>query len=462
MDRNSILIVDDEKNILTTISMALKSEGYKTVTSETAREALQTAASQQIDLAILDILRPEMDGLELLKIMKEKRPDTIVIMMSGHGSISTAVQATKLGAYDFMEKPLSREKLLLTVKRALEFRRLEDENIELRSQIAEKYDIIGESRQVRELLRQIAIIGPSPSRVLIRGENGTGKELVARALHKASHRRNKPFIKVNCAAIPHDLIESELFGHEKGAFTGATAMHRGKFELAHHGTIFLDEIGDMHLDTQAKVLRVLQESEFQRVGGDEVITVDVRVIAATNKDIEKEIKSNRFREDLYFRLNVIPFRVHSLREHAEDIHLLADHFLASFSMEYGRPAKTLDDSAHGALRAYNWPGNIRELRNIIERVFIMSPEDTISDDTISMFLPRAPEHSAAAGHQAFPSDAPLKDVLFDFEKNFLRARLKEDNFHISETAKKLKIERSHLYKKIKQFDIKIPRTGDEE
>jgi two-component system nitrogen regulation response regulator NtrX len=463
MPNYTILVVDDEKNILSTIKTALRSGDYEVIVTDDPHQGLSLYETRQIDLAILDILMPGLDGLEMLKLIKRKKSDSTVIMMSGHGTISTAVQATKLGAYDFLEKPLSREKLLLTVERAIEFKRLESENIALRSQIAEKYDMVGQSRAIKELFQQIETIGPTPSRVLISGENGTGKELVARALHQASARAGRPFVRVNCAAIPHDLIESELFGHEKGAFTGATAMRRGKFEAAHRGTIFLDEIGDMHLDTQAKVLRVLQEGELQRVGGDELIHVDVRVIAATNKELEREIKNNRFREDLFFRLNVIPFRVPALRERTQDIPLLAEHFLSGFASDYGRPPKVLDQAAQQALCAYPWPGNVRELKNLIERIFIMCPDQAIPGSVVQRFLTGASSgDTAAAAVAPLPAgDEPLKEAVAAFEKSYIQAKLLEADFHMSDAAKKLGLERSHLYKKIKSHDIAVPGKGGE-
>ncbi|MFA6449265.1 MAG: sigma-54 dependent transcriptional regulator [bacterium] len=454
MSDENILVVDDEKNILTTIAMTLKSGGYAVRTAQSARDALELNEKKQCDLAILDIMMPGIDGLELLKMMREKWQEIIVVMMSGHGTISTAVEATKLGAYDFLEKPLSREKLLLTVRRALDFRQLKNENIALRTEIAHRFDLIGESAAMRELFVRIETAGNSPSRVMIRGENGVGKELVARALHQASPRRDKPFIKVNCAAIPHELIESELFGHEKGAFTGATSMHRGKFELSHRGTIFLDEIGDMHLDTQAKVLRALQENEIQRVGGDELIRVDVRVIAATNKDLETQIRQGKFREDLYFRLNVIPITVPPLRERREDIPLMANHFFRMYALEYGRPVKVLETSALEALKAYHWPGNVRELQNFCERIFIMAPGDSIDAETVYKFLSSA--GPAPASEASVQEPVALKDALVEFERDYIIRRLKEHKYHIADTAKSLALERSHLYKKIKALDIQTP------
>ncbi len=453
MNETSILIVDDEKNILTTIAMALESDGHLTHTADNGATALSLIDSQQFDAILLDVMLPDIDGLEILRIARDKHPNLTIIIMSGHGTISTAVQATKLGAYDFLEKPISRDKLLLSIRRAIDFRRLESENIALRSEIAQKYDIIAQSPCMKELIRRIETVGPSPSRVLITGENGVGKELVARALHQASPRASKPFIKVNCAAIPHDLIESELFGHERGSFTGAIQRRRGKFELAHKGTIFLDEIADMHLDTQAKVLRVLQENEIQRVGGEETIKVDVRVIAATNKDLDTAIRMGSFREDLYYRLNVIPIIVPPLRDRTEDISYLSRHFFNVFTEEYGRTKKILTDDAIATLTHYHWPGNVRELKNIIERIFIMSPSETIDRSAVTSFLPHK---SPLSPSQPTPIDLPLKEATLNFEKDFIEQKLKEYNYRISETARSLQIERSHLYKKIKALDIKLP------
>jgi len=448
----NVLVVDDEKNILTSMGMALEANGYEVDTAENGRDALSAIEGRDYDVVLLDVKMPDIDGLEVLEKARESHQDLIVIIMSGHGTIETAVQATKLGAYDFLEKPISREKLLLTVKRALDFRRLENENIELRSQIDFKYDMIGESPPMKELFQRIGTVGSSPSRVLIRGENGVGKELVARALHQSSPRVDKPFIKVNCAAIPNELIESELFGHEKGAFTGATTMRRGKFELAHKGTIFLDEIGDMHLETQAKVLRVLQENEIQRVGGSDTMMVDVRVIAATNKDIETEIRNNNFREDLFFRLNVIPIIVPPLRERKSDIPLLARHFFEEFAGEYGRTRKELGEDAIDALKDYPWPGNVRELRNFMERLYIMCPRENVEAVDVAAALPTtAPDGTAL---DELTAGGSLKEAVQAFERRYIIMKLKENNYRISDAARDLKLERSHLYKKMKALDIK--------
>jgi len=354
-DKSTILVVDDEKNILRSLSTALKIEGYAVLTAQEGEEALRLIEEKPIDLVMLDVWMPEMDGLEALKRIMKIRPDLVVIMMSGQATIEAAVKATKLGAYDFIEKPISIEKISLTIENTLKFKRLERENLTLRQAVGQKYVMIGESPEMRRLFAQIKQVAPTHSRVLISGENGTGKELVAWAIYQNSTRRDKPFVKVNCAAIPEDLIESELFGHEKGAFTGATQMRHGKFELGDGGTIFLDEVGDMSLKTQAKVLRVLESGEFERVGGSKPITVDVRVITATNKDLKEEIRQGNFRQDLYYRLNVIPIFVHPLREKREDIPLLIEHFLHEFCEEYGKRRKRMTPEAIQILRRHDWP-----------------------------------------------------------------------------------------------------------
>ncbi|MBI2879614.1 MAG: sigma-54-dependent Fis family transcriptional regulator, partial [Candidatus Rokubacteria bacterium] len=355
-----ILIVDDEKAIRTALSGILEDEGYRVASAGAGTEALARVADELPELVILDIWMPDLDGLETLAELKRLHPDLAVVMISGHGTIETAVKATKLGAYDFIEKPLSLEKTLLVVARALEHARLERENRALRQRIEQGYELVGDSPGIRELRRQIAVAAPTNGRVLVYGENGVGKELVARAIHARSARRERPFVEVNCAAIPEELIESELFGHEKGAFTGAIARRRGKFELADGGTLFLDEVGDMSLKTQAKVLRVLEEQAFERVGGKETIRVDVRVIAASNQNLADLIAQGRFREDLFYRLNVIPIEVPPLRRHKEDIPRLVEHFLRVFSTEYGRRPKVVTGEAMAYFMTYAWPGNVRE------------------------------------------------------------------------------------------------------
>ncbi|MFH1537781.1 MAG: sigma-54 dependent transcriptional regulator [bacterium] len=452
--RGKVLVIDDEKNILLTVKMALAEEGYDVITTGSARDALKLLEKEPVDMALVDIMMPEMDGMDFLRVAREKWDWLQIVMMSGHGTIQTAVDATKLGAYGFLEKPLSREKLLVTIQRALEARRLEYENRELRTQLEERFRMVGGSREIENVRRLINQIGPTNSRVLIRGENGTGKELVARGLHAASARADNPFIKVNCAAIPKELIESELFGHEKGAFTGATGMRLGKFQLADTGTIFLDEIGDMHPETQAKVLRVLEANEIERVGGSRVIKVDVRVIAASNKDLLKEIAEERFREDLYFRLNVIPFEVPTLRARKDDIPPLVEHFVNQYRSEYGRSKKKLSADAIEALKEYNWPGNVRELKNMVERIYIMAPGNEVGAGVVLEFLP----HGRPGAEARTDTSAPLKEAMTRYEHDYILAKLKENGFSVSETAKKLELERSHLYKKIRALDIKLPKN----
>src|SRR5216117_1945231 len=374
----TILIVDDEPGVRTSLAGVLRDEGYIVESVATGEECLDRVTRGAVDLIVLDVWLPGMDGLATLARLRERQVDAQVVLISGHGNIESAVRAIKLGAFDFVEKPLSLEKTVLVVRNALRQRRLEMENLALRARMDRHETMVGESYAIRQLREQVAMAAPTNGRVLIYGENGTGKELVARTIHALSRRRNSAFVEVNCAAIPEDLIESELFGHVRGAFTGAVAERRGKFELADGGTIFLDEIGDMSLKTQAKVLRVLQEQTMEPVGGTATIRVDARVLAATNKDLQTEIRGGRFREDLYFRLNVIPIFVPALRDRQEDIPLLADHFMAGFAKEYGRRVKTFDPSAVAVLQQYAWPGNVRELRNVIERLMIMVVGDSIS------------------------------------------------------------------------------------
>ena len=453
---HNVLIVDDEKSIRDSLSGILLDEGFTPLTAESGEAALAVLREEKPDLVLLDIWMPGMDGLETLTKIREIYPDQIVVMMSGHGTIETAVRATKLGAYDFIEKPLSLEKLLLSTENALKIGQLVEENRELRAKIAKDYEMIGTSEAILTLKRQIEIAAPTSGWVLISGENGTGKELVARAIHNLSKRQEKPFVEVNCAAIPEELIESELFGHEKGSFTGATTQRRGKFDQAHEGTLFLDEIGDMSLKTQAKVLRILQESKFERVGGSKTIEVDVRVIAATNKNLEEEISEGRFREDLYYRLNVIPFHVPALRERRKDIPLLVNHFLGHFCRKEGREIKVMEPEAMEYLIDYNWPGNVRELKNLIERVVIMSPERQISKE----MLPQAFFDRGGKGQKdeaQFKSlEAPsFREAKEEFEKEFLLHKLEENSWNISRTAEAVGIERSNLHRKIKAYGIEL-------
>ncbi|MCS6295535.1 MAG: sigma-54-dependent Fis family transcriptional regulator [Nitrospira sp.] len=459
----SILIVDDEVSILNSLSSILEDEGYDVSVAKSGMEALRQCALSPPELMMLDIWMPEMDGLETLKRLRELVPSTQVMMMSGHGSIETAVKAIKLGAYDYIEKPLSLENVTLRVKHALDQHRLEQENRNLRTKVERKFELIGQAPVMQQLKQLIETAGPTNSRVLIGGENGTGKELVARAIHQHSHRANRPFVAVNCAAIPETLIESELFGHERGAFSGATTMKRGQFEQADGGTLFLDEIADMSLSTQAKVLRALQEQQFTRVGGTKLIKVDVRVLAASNKDLLQEIEKGTFREDLFYRLNVVPIVVPTLRDRREDIPLLVKHFLRVHAEEQGLKLKQVSPEAMDVFMQYEWPGNIRELRNLIERLMIMVPGPVIEAAHASVALQVRPQLSAsqsAAGTQPAntlltrPYDS-LRDARNAFEKEFIARKLREHHWNISRTAEDLKIERSHLHRKIKLLDVEM-------
>ena len=453
MAAESILIVDDERAIQTSLKGVLEDEGYSVWAMGKATDVLARISEEPPDLVLLDIWMPGMDGLDLLAEIKKVRPEVAVVMISGHGTIETAVRATKLGAYDFIEKPLSLEKTLLAVARALEHTRLERENRALREQVERQHQIVGDSLAMRELRRQIAIAAPTSGRVLIYGENGSGKELVARAIHALSVRRENPFVEVNCAAIPEELIESELFGHEKGAFTGAVTRHRGKFELAHGGTLFLDEVGDMSLKTQAKVLRVLEEQTFERVGGKETITVDVRVIAASNKNLPELINAGRFREDLFYRLNVIPLEVPPLRARKEDIPLLAHYFLSVLSDEHGKRPKTISKEALAYFLQYDWPGNVRELRNMVERLIIMVADVVVTPE----HLP--PPLSPGVTVEEAGKQRSLRNAREAFERAYIMAELHANEGNMTRTSEKLGIERSHLYRKLRAYGITPPRPS---
>ena len=460
----SILIVDDEEAIRTSLRSILEDEGYEVAVAGTGLEALKIYGTDPPDLMILDIWMPEMDGLETLRRVKEFVPTTQVMMISGHGSIETAVKAIKLGAYDYIEKPLSLENVTFRVKQALEQYRLAQENRALRSKVERKFELVGQSPVMQRLRELIETAGPTNSRVLIGGENGTGKELVARAIHLHSTRSDHPFVAVNCAAIPETLIESELFGHEKGSFTGAIAMKRGQFEQANGGTLFLDEIGDMSLSTQAKVLRALQEQQFTRVGGTKLMKVDVRVLAASNKDLEKEIGKGQFREDLYYRLNVVPIVVPPLRERREDIPALVQHFMKLHAEEQGLRMKDVSPEAMGVFQQYDWPGNIRELRNLIERLMIMVPGFTIEAAQATLSLQGRTTGAVSAGPSAAPllltkSYDSLRDARNAFEKDYISRKLREHHWNISRTADDLKIERIHLHRKIKLLDVEMRPEG---
>jgi two-component system nitrogen regulation response regulator NtrX len=447
-----ILIVDDEPAIQSALRGVLEDEGYRVTAVGSGDGALATLADEAPDLVFLDIWMPGRDGLTTLAEIKRLRSDVAVVMISGHGTIETAVKATRLGAYDFIEKPLSLEKTLLTVTRALDHARLERENAALRQRLQQRWDLIGTSPVIQRLREQVATAAPSNGRVLIEGENGSGKELVARAIHALSARRDRPFVEVNCAAIPEELIESELFGHERGAFTGAVSRRRGKFEAADGGTLFLDEIGDMSLKTQAKVLRALEEQAFERVGGRETIKVDVRVIAATNRTLATLVGQG-FREDLYYRLNVIPIEVPALRARKDDIPALIDHFIRMFCAENGKRIKTVSGEALAYFVAYDWPGNVRELRNMVERLVIMTPGDAIGVDNLP--APLRPKEVAAAG--AGPRERTLRDARDTFERAYILAELRANDWNMTRTATRLGIERSHLYRKIRAYGISPPK-----
>ena len=454
MTRASVLIVDDEPGVRTALSGVLRDEGYDVDSVDSGEQCLDRIVRDAFDVVVLDVWLPGIDGLATLGRLRQMKIDSQVVMISGHGNIESAVKAIKMGAFDFVEKPLSLEKTVLVVRNALRQRRLEAENRALRARADRAGKMVGESLIIRQLREQVAMAAPTNGRVLIFGENGTGKELVARTVHLLSRRRNQPFVEVNCAAIPEELIESELFGHVKGAFTGAVADRKGKFEAAQNGTIFLDEIGDMSMKTQAKVLRVLQEQVTEPVGSTSRVQVDVRVLAATNKDLLAEIRGGRFREDLYFRLNVIPIFVPPLRERAEDIPLLVEHFVADFALEYGRSAKTVTPGAMTRLQTYRWPGNVRELRNVIERVVIMAPGDEITERDLA-FLAGDTVADKGAEDIAVPS-VPLHAARDQFEREYILRELAHQQGNISRTAEVLGVERSNLYRKMRAFGI-VPR-----
>ncbi len=451
---DTILIIDDEKEIRKSLSGILSDEGFKPLSAASADQGLKMLAKRSIDLVLLDIWMPGMDGLEALGKIKELYP-LPVIMISGHGTIDTAVQATKIGAFDFIEKPLSYDKIILAINKGLHVARLEKENRILRRDLSEAIDITGNSQAICHLREQIERVAPTDAWVLIRGGHGTGKELVAQTIHRKSKRSHKPMIEVNCAAIPEDLIESELFGHEKGSFTGADSDRQGKFDQADGGVLFLDEIGDMSLKAQAKVLRILQEQKFERVGSSETINVDVRVLAATNKNLEEEIAGGTFRADLYYRLNVVPIHVPDLRERLEDISLLVHDFLLNFSAK-GSDKKHFSKTALKALMQHSWPGNVRELRNVVERLVIMCPHKEITQKDVFLFLKPTDQPSSGLGGAGTDfHDLRFKEAKKQFEHDFLKAKLIENNGNISRTAEQIGMERSHLHKKVKALGIEI-------
>ncbi|MBD3288958.1 response regulator [candidate division KSB1 bacterium] len=448
-----ILIVDDEPHIRSSLAGLLKDQGYKVLSCETGEHALELIKDEYADLVFLDVRLPGIDGLQVLERLKQMVSDVTVIMISGNADLSIAVQATKLGAYNFLEKPLNPEKVLLEANNIVENKKMRNEVVSLKKLVGQEYKLIGDSEIMQRLRRDIRKAAPSDGRILIYGENGTGKELVAREIHELSDRRDKPFVKVNCAAIPKELIESELFGYERGAFTGANKRKLGMIEEANEGTLFLDEIGDMALETQAKLLRVLQENEFRRVGGTTPIKFDVRIISATNKNLTKEIEAGNFREDLYFRLNVIPIEVAPLRERKNDIPLLAQHFIQSYSSQNNKKPKSISKSAFPLLMEYHWRGNIRELKNLIERLVIMTEDDEISYETVFRYLPTS---TKIAPREMTPSheNQSLRSLLENFERQLLLQEFQKSEGNVSRMAATLKTDRPNLHRKLKKYHIK--------
>jgi two-component system nitrogen regulation response regulator NtrX len=455
MTRPAILIVDDEQGVQTSLRGILEDVGFEAQGVPSGEDCLSLMTRREFAVVLLDIWLPGMDGMLVLEQIRRAHPLTTVVMISGHASIETAVRATKLGAFDFIEKPLSLEKTLLVVKNALHQHQLEEENRLLREQIEQKYVMLGDSVPMQALRQQINFAAPTNGRILIFGENGTGKELVAHLLHLRSQRRDLPFVEMNCAAIPEELIESELFGHVKGSFTGASEDKEGKFSQADGGTLFLDEVGDMSPKTQAKVLRVLEEQRFTPVGGNASMKVDVRVIASTNKILEKEVELGNFREDLYYRLNVLPFQIPPLRERREDIPVLIRYFLDDFAQRYSRKPPTLTPKAMECLEIYSWPGNVRELRNIMERFIIMYPHRRIDVFELPEAILRRTVLTEAEPEEA----STLQSAREQFERGFILQKLAEHKGNVSRAAQALGIERSHLYRKMRQLGI--PYSGRE-
>ena len=446
-----LLIVDDEKGIRDALAQVFEYEGQEVRVAEDGPDALLVANAFQPDLVFLDVKMPGMDGLEVLARLGDESPGSLVIMISGHGTIDTALEATRRGAYDFLQKPLDTDRLLVTFRRALELKGLTESMAELRSQVESRYEIVGNSLPIRRVLERVEKVAGTDARVLISGENGTGKELVARAIHRLSSRSDTVFIEVNCAAIPSELIESELFGHLRGSFTGAFADRAGKFEQANGGTLFLDEIGDMSRDAQAKVLRVLEQGVLTRIGGSEAIEVDVRVLSATNKDLEQEIEDGGFREDLFYRLNVVPIQVPALRERREDIPMLVTHFSEGMAAREGSIARAFSDAAMERLKALTWPGNVRELRNTVERLLILSDGSEITPDNVdSLTISRA--RSADPGKEllALGNFSTFKE---EAERAYILNKLRANDWNVAETARRIEMPRSNLYKKIERYGL---------
>jgi len=451
---HTVLIVDDESEIRRSLQGVLEDEGYKTLLAESAEDCLATLSRKPVDVVLLDIWLPGIDGLEALERIVAMEDPPEIIMISGHGNIETAVRATKRGAFDFLEKPLSIDRTLIVLKNAIDTKHLRSENLEYKKQFQARSIVVGDSIPMKALRQQISLMAPTNGRVLIYGESGTGKELAARAIHTQSLRKDEMFVEVNCAAIPEDLIESELFGHRAGSFPGAASDKEGKFHKADRGTLFLDEVGDMSLKTQSKVLRTLDEGRFAPVGEEEAITVDARVIAATNKDLEDEISRGNFREDLFYRLNVIPFYVPPLRERKEDIPLLAKHFLREFSQTYNRRSKEMTDDALDALMRYTWPGNVRELRNLIERMVIMNPTlAKLERKHLPSLIYRD------GGRRNLGEFSSLHEARASYERDYILKKLDENQGNVARTAEVLGLERSHMYRKMKTLGIAVKESG---
>jgi len=445
----SVLIIDDELQICESISMILEYEGYAVEFTTSAKEGLEKFSFKDFSAVLLDIQMPEMNGFEVLKRIKEQKQSASVIIISAHGSVENAIKATRLGAFDFLEKPIDRDKLLISVRNATESASLKEENEEIKKVWVGDGEILGKSRAIQNVLQLIDKVAPLDTRVLILGENGTGKELVARAIHKKSERKDKSFVEVNCAAIPNELIESELFGHEKGSFTGAVQQRIGRFELANNGTIFLDEIGDMSQQAQAKVLRAIEDGKIERVGGGKKIDVDVRLIAATNKNLKEEIEKGNFREDLYHRLNVLPIIIPPLRDRAEDIQILVEHFARDISNKHKKPVTKFSEDAIRVLQHQSWTGNVRELRNLVERIIILVDKKEISGKDIDFLF--------AANQQSVDELVDTSNSFQEFkekaERVFILKQLRSNDWNISKTAEILEIQRSHLYNKMKKYSI---------
>ena len=446
-----LMVVDDEKGIREALVQVFEYDGHQVRAAEDGPDALLTAESFHPDVIFLDVKMPGMDGLDVLARLRTECPGALVVMISGHGTIETAIEATRAGAYDFLEKPLDTDRLLVTLGRALELKGLTDSIADLKSQVESRYEIVGTSYQLRQVLDRVERVAPTEARVLVTGENGTGKELVARAIHRLSSRSDKAFVEVNCAAIPSELIESALFGHMKGSFTGAVADREGKFEQAHGGTLFLDEIGDMSLEAQAKVLRVLEQGVLTCVGGSKLIEVDVRVIAATNKDLEQQIEVGVFREDLFYRLNVVPIQIPALRERREDVPMLISHFCERMANGQGVVPKRFSSSAVERLQGLPWPGNVRELRNTVERLLILSTSPEVGPDDVDLLA------SGRSGSQSMAGEILGLETFVEFKESAERAyivqKLRENEWNVAETARRIEMPRSNLYKKIERYGL---------